>query len=183
MSSKEALYLSVYHSELGQNQTPAVWITLLIFVHSAHLNDQNLFSCFKKKVFIGEWIVVSIYKEVIHHWGNISRGKQNSFHLSCQCILLCLFLTNKMHLKVSVCTAICLYISIVSILFHDKFSLVHYFHFLIFHTPPKFACFLDTSSENEELFLICLLLWQSCVYLYLRYLLNAVSLFMITLSL
>lgn len=82
VSSKEALYLHVYHTELGQSQTPAVWITLWIFVSSAHLTDRNLFGCFFLSLLV-EWIVVSIYKEVIHHWCNISRGKQNSFYLSC----------------------------------------------------------------------------------------------------
>ncbi len=90
VSSKEALclYLCVYCSGRGQSATP-VWITWCIFVHSAHHTHQNLSFAFLS-LLVG-WIVVSIYREVIHQWCNISGVNKNRFHLGCWCFAL--FLT------------------------------------------------------------------------------------------
>lgn len=89
-----------------------------------------------------EWIVVSIYKEVIHHWCNISGGKpeQLSFELS---MLVCVYFWP---LKCTLKSAVCLHIGHSGIL--QKFTCPYdYFHFLLFLTPPSLFFILCSNFD------------------------------------
>lgn len=66
VSSKEALYLSVYCTEVGPSQNPAVWITLWIFacfclyIHIYLCNE--LWSAFTRR-----WHITGVNQDVVFH--------------------------------------------------------------------------------------------------------------------